>query len=76
MSFMQSSIFLRASLLNEDSKLSIKNRSDLNIRRPENVPDIEVIPIYHRADDGNLDPTLEKIGIFNFSKLGDRKSVV
>ena len=65
MSFMQSSIFLRASLLNEDSKLSIKNRSDLNIRRPENIPDIEVIPSHHRASGGIVDPILNKIGAFN-----------
>ena len=62
---MQSSIFLRSSLLNEDSKLSINNRSDLNVRRPENLPDIEVIPSHHRANDVRVDPILDKIGTFN-----------
>jgi choline dehydrogenase-like flavoprotein len=62
---MQSSIFLRTCLLNEDSKLSINNRADLNIRRPENLPDIEVIPTHHRANNARVDPILDKIGAFN-----------
>ena len=61
MPFMQSSIFVRTCLLNEDSKLSISNKSDLSIRRPESLPDI---PSHHRAN-GGVDSTLEKIGAFN-----------
>ena len=65
MPFMQSSVFLRTSLLNEGSKLSINNRSDLNIRRPENFPDIEVIPSHHRENSTRVNPILDKFSLFN-----------
>ena len=65
MPFMQSSVYLRTSLLNEGSKLSINNRSDLNRRRPENFPDIEVIPSHHRENSTRVNPILDKFSLFN-----------
>ena len=59
---MQSSIFVRTCLLNEDSKLSISNKSDLSIKRPQS---------HHRAN-GGVDSTLEKIGAFNLMAVLDQ----
>jgi len=64
MPFLQSSIFVKTSLLNERSELLSSIKSHLDARNTENIPDIEIMPGHHRSGTLRTDPVLEKIGIF------------
>ena len=65
--FLQSAIFARTSLLNDNSELVMgEDKSQLDVRQTENIPDVEILPSHHRANPAASDPVLDKIGVFTF----------
>ena len=65
--FLQSTLFVKTSLLNDQFELMSSDRSRLDARQPSNMPDVEIMPSHHRANAERVDPILDKIGIFNFT---------
>ncbi|TFK35047.1 alcohol oxidase [Crucibulum laeve] len=64
--FLQSSIFVRSSLLNSNFEVVISDPSQQNARLPENIPDIEIMPIANRCIEGPSHETMDMIGVFSF----------
>lgn len=60
--FMQTSLFVPSRLLDTDACLIEIDRKDLDSTLPENIPDIEIMPIAHNCSDVPID----KKGIFSF----------
>ena len=63
--FLQTSIFARSSLLNKNMEILTGNldSSLLDARLPENLPDIEIMPVPHRSKDAEHDE-LDSKGVF------------
>ncbi|KAJ6617890.1 alcohol oxidase, partial [Mycena sp. CBHHK59/15] len=61
--FMQTTIFARSSLLNENMEVTSATPADLDSRDPKNIPDVELMPIAHRGGEGENDP-LDRVGVF------------
>jgi len=64
--FLQSAIFVRTSLLNDQLEPVIGDKCQLDVRLTENIPDVEIMPSHHRANPSASDPVLDKIGVFTF----------
>ncbi len=62
--FMQWSIFVQSSLLNDDSEIVASDPSTLDPTLPTNTPDIEVMPVPHRCTEGEKGDW-DDIGVFS-----------
>ncbi|KAJ7765510.1 alcohol oxidase [Mycena maculata] len=61
--FVQTTIFLRSLLLNENLEI-VAAPGDLNARNPDNIPDIEVMPFGYRGGEAKTSP-LDRVGVFS-----------
>ncbi|KAJ7830403.1 GMC oxidoreductase-domain-containing protein [Mycena leptocephala] len=62
--FVQATIYLRSSLLNDNMEVVKTSPRDLDARNPDNIPDIEVMPFAYRGSEGERS-TLDRVGVYS-----------
>ncbi|KII84131.1 hypothetical protein PLICRDRAFT_118582 [Plicaturopsis crispa FD-325 SS-3] len=63
----QISIFVRSMLLDNESKIKPHQPADVDSRNPDNIPDIEIMPVAHSTREvEDVEAVDSRVGIFSF----------